>query len=95
MKKLLIASLTLIFCLSSIFNIPLSFSLVNNLALAETISACETPEITADFPYESQFIPVFGSNIHYIDEGEGEPILFIHGNASRFYSRLNKYLYMQ
>ncbi|MGK7898278.1 MAG: haloalkane dehalogenase [Xenococcus sp. (in: cyanobacteria)] len=85
MKKFTILILTLIFCLVSIFNIPINLSLVNNLAWAETISPCDTPEIAADFPYESHFIEVLGSKMQYLDEGEGEPILFIHGNASWSY----------
>ncbi len=85
MKKFVILILTLIFCLVSIFNIPLNLSLANNIAWAETSSPCDTPEITADFPYESQFVEVLGSKMHYIDEGKGDPILFIHGNASWSY----------
>ncbi|MEM6468844.1 MAG: haloalkane dehalogenase [Planctomycetota bacterium] len=38
--------------------------------------------ISPDFPYESKFLDVLGSKIHYIDEGEGETILFIHGNPT-------------
>ncbi|OLS29014.1 MAG: Haloalkane dehalogenase [Candidatus Heimdallarchaeota archaeon LC_2] len=42
-------------------------------------------EISPDFPFESKFIEIKGSNIHYIDEGEGDPILFIHGNPTSSY----------
>ena len=41
--------------------------------------------ILADFTFESKYIEVNGSNIHYIDEGEGDPILFIHGNPTSSY----------
>lgn len=41
--------------------------------------------ISADFPYESKFASVLGSNIHYIDEGQGNPILFIHGMPTSNY----------
>lgn len=34
---------------------------------------------TTQFPYQSQYINVLGSKMHYVDEGEGDPILFIHG----------------
>lgn len=44
-----------------------------------------TREISADFPFESKYIEVNGSKIHYIDEGTGDPILFIHGNPSSSY----------
>ena len=42
-------------------------------------------EISAAFPYESKFIDVHGSNIHYIEEGEGDPIVFLHGNPTSNY----------
>lgn len=39
-----------------------------------------TPEISAEYPYESKFLEVHGSKMHYIEEGSGDPILFLHGN---------------
>jgi len=42
-------------------------------------------EISAKFPFESKFIEVKGSKMHYIDEGEGDPILFLHGNPTSSY----------
>ncbi len=41
--------------------------------------------ISADFPYKSNFVEVYGSRIHYIDEGSGDPILFLHGNPTSSY----------
>jgi haloalkane dehalogenase len=41
--------------------------------------------ISAKFPYESNFIDVLGSQMHFIDEGKGDPILFIHGNPTSSY----------
>ncbi|MEM7371725.1 MAG: haloalkane dehalogenase [Bacteroidota bacterium] len=41
--------------------------------------------ISADFPFESHYLTVHGSRIHYIDEGEGDPILFLHGNPTSSY----------
>ena len=43
------------------------------------------PAISAEFPYEHQYIDVLGSRIAYVDEGEGDPILFIHGNPTSSY----------
>ncbi len=43
------------------------------------------PAISAEFPFESRFVEVKGSKMHYIDEGEGDPILFIHGNPTSSY----------
>jgi len=41
--------------------------------------------ISADFPYKSNYIEVHGSKIHYVDEGSGDPILFLHGNPTSSY----------
>ena len=41
--------------------------------------------ISADFPFESKYIEVHGSKIHYVDEGSGDPILFLHGNPTSSY----------
>ena len=41
--------------------------------------------ILDDFPYRSKFIEIHGSKIHYIDEGTGDPILFLHGNPTSSY----------
>ncbi len=43
--------------------------------------------ISATFPFASHFVDVHGSQMHYIDEGEGEgdPILFLHGNLTSSY----------
>lgn len=41
--------------------------------------------ISVKFPYESKYIDIKGSKIHYIDEGEGDPVLFIHGNPTSSY----------
>lgn len=45
----------------------------------------KTKEISAAFPFESKYLEVKGSKIHYIDEGQGDPILFIHGNPTSSY----------
>jgi haloalkane dehalogenase len=45
----------------------------------------DTQEISADFPFESKYIDVLGSQMHYVDEGEGETILFLHGNPTSSY----------
>ncbi len=41
--------------------------------------------ISTDFPFASHYIDVRGSQLHYIDEGEGDPILFLHGNPTSSY----------
>ena len=42
-------------------------------------------QISSNFPFESKFIDVKGSKMHYIDEGRGDPILFLHGNPTSSY----------
>lgn len=40
-------------------------------------------EVPADlFPFDHRFVQVAGARIHYVDEGAGEPILFLHGNPA-------------
>ena len=41
--------------------------------------------ISTRFPFESRYVDVKGSNMHYIDEGQGAPILFLHGNPTSSY----------
>lgn len=43
------------------------------------------PAISAEFPFDSHYIQVMGSKMHYIDEGEGDPVLFLHGNPTSSY----------
>lgn len=45
----------------------------------------EKKDISSDFPFTSRFIEIHGSNIHYIDEGSGDPVLFLHGNPTSSY----------
>lgn len=40
---------------------------------------------SADFPFESNYVDVLGSQMHYIDVGSGEPVLFLHGNPMSSY----------
>jgi haloalkane dehalogenase len=41
--------------------------------------------ISAEFPFKSKYLEVKGSKIHYIEEGLGDPILFLHGNPMSNY----------
>jgi len=43
------------------------------------------PNIGSEFPYESKFVKVLGSDIHYIDEGNGPTVILIHGNPTSSY----------
>src|SRR6185503_4923839 len=40
------------------------------------------------YPFESRFLSVRGYRLHYLDEGAGQPLLFVHGNPTwSFYWR--------
>jgi haloalkane dehalogenase len=41
--------------------------------------------IPVDFPYSSQYVDVYGSKMHYIEQGTGDPILFLHGMPTSAY----------
>jgi len=45
--------------------------------------------IRDDFPFASRYVDVFGSRMHYVDEGSGEVILLLHGNPESVYSWRN------
>ncbi len=50
--------------------------------------------ISADFPYTLHYIEVHGSKLHYVDEGSGDPILFLHGNPTSSYLWRNIFPYV-
>lgn len=35
-----------------------------------------------EYPFESHFLNVDGGRMHYVDEGQGPPIVFVHGNPT-------------
>lgn len=41
--------------------------------------------ISAAFPFESRYVTVLDSRMHYVEEGAGEPVLFLHGNPTSSY----------
>ncbi|MFQ6011733.1 MAG: haloalkane dehalogenase, partial [Nitrososphaerales archaeon] len=41
--------------------------------------------ISAAFPFKSKFAEINDSKMHYIDEGKGDPMLFIHGQPTSSY----------
>ena len=43
------------------------------------------PEISPHMPYEKKFVEVNGRRMAYVDEGAGDPIVFMHGNATSSY----------
>jgi len=43
------------------------------------------PVIPSEFRFESRYIEIAGNNIHYLEEGIGDPVLFIHGCPTSSY----------
>ncbi len=41
--------------------------------------------ISAEFMFEKKAVEIEGSTIAYVDEGEGQPVLFLHGNPTSSY----------
>lgn len=50
-------------------------------------------ELKTEYPFKSHFLGIGKNNLHYVDVGEGEVILMLHGNPtwSFFYRNLAKY----
>ncbi len=42
-------------------------------------------EISAEFPFEKKSAAIRGSTMSYVDEGQGDPVLFLHGNPTSSY----------
>jgi cis-3-alkyl-4-acyloxetan-2-one decarboxylase len=40
------------------------------------------PAVRAEYPFASHFLDLDGNRYHYVDEGVGEPLLFVHGNPT-------------
>ena len=39
----------------------------------------------AEYPFQRRFFSCNGHNLHYLDEGEGEAVVMVHGNPSWSY----------
>jgi haloalkane dehalogenase len=76
----------------SVLNVLDADELIVNTGLSETNQTVQyetslpfEKNISAEFPFGSHYVKVLGSQMHYIDQGEGDPILFIHGNPTSSY----------
>lgn len=72
------------FCLVAASTFVLSGCLAIMPAIAPKAKNVEEG-ISTDFPYRSQFVDVNGSRMHYVERGEGRPILLVHGNPTSSY----------
>ena len=48
-------------------------------------AALEANKISAAFPYKKQRRQVLGSEMAYVETGEGDPIVLLHGNPTSSY----------
>ncbi|QFT30165.1 Haloalkane dehalogenase [Labrenzia sp. THAF82] len=51
-------------------------------------------EIASDFPFAKKQLGIKGSHISYVDEGSGQPVVFLHGNPTSSYLWRNVIPYM-
>ncbi len=47
------------------------------------------PNVLSEFPYQSKYCDVLSSKMHYVEKGQGKPILFLHGFPASSYSWRN------
>lgn len=52
-------------------------------------------QISADFPYEMKRMQTLDSEMAYVDVGEGDPVVFLHGNPTSSYMWRNVIPYAQ
>src|SRR5947207_2627597 len=45
----------------------------------------QPPATSADFPFAVRHVQVHGARMAYVDEGSGDPIVFLHGNPTSSY----------
>ena len=45
----------------------------------------QAANISAEFPFDSHFLTVHDSSMHYVESGVGDPIVFLHGNPTSSY----------
>ena len=52
-------------------------------------------EISAKMPYPTKYLTVFGSKMAYVEAGQGDPIVFLHGNPTSKYLWRNIMPYLE
>ena len=72
----------------TIILVAISFFLFKNVNAQDVYEGKKTKvekDISANFPFESKFINLGQDTIHYVESGEGDPILLLHGLPSNLY----------
>jgi len=52
-------------------------------------------EVSSEMPYDYEFVDILGSRMAYVDAGEGDPILFLHGQPTSSYLWRNIMPYLE
>ncbi|MCA9071306.1 MAG: alpha/beta fold hydrolase, partial [Planctomycetaceae bacterium] len=57
------------------------------MTTSEIVAKPPVPALTREgfaeeYPFESHYLELDGQRYHYLDEGQGEPLLFVHGNPT-------------
>ena len=55
----------------------------------------ENTTISATFPYQKKHQEVLGQEMAYVEVGNGDPIVFLHGNPTSSYLWRNVILYLE
>ncbi len=71
------------------------FFVTTPAALAQQDDDPRAGVFQSDFPWESRYVTLNGDRIHYIDEGEGDTFLFLHGNPTSMYLWRNVMRYVE
>ncbi|MGF6759630.1 haloalkane dehalogenase [Paraburkholderia sp. GAS334] len=54
---------------------------IGGISVMQANSAADTKRpISAEFAYAENYANLYGSRLHYVDVGQGDPFLFLHGN---------------
>lgn len=51
----------------------------------DTVARANAREISAEFPFAMKRVQVLDTEMAYVDEGEGDPVIFLHGNPTSSY----------
>jgi haloalkane dehalogenase len=59
------------------------------------VSSQQSPTISAEFPYEKKRLQVLGREMAYVEVGQGDPIVLLHGNPTSSYLWRNVLPYLE
>src|SRR6266516_2087511 len=67
----------------------------SSLVSSDLQEGTENNMINATFPYQKKRQQILGFEMAYVDEGQSDPIVFLHGNPNSSYSWRNIMPYVQ